>query len=88
MDAGVSFKLPVGKDKSDSVNLRLNINNLLDTVYIAESRTNTFAKTRADFTTDAAFQTYSNTLYKGLDPSNQVFFGFGRTWNFGITYNF
>ena len=88
MDAGVSFKLPVGKDKTDSVNFRLNINNLLDTVYIAESRTNTFAKTRADFTTDAAFQTYENTLYKGLDPSNQVFFGFGRTWNFGITYNF
>ena len=88
MDAGVSFKMPVGKDKTDSVNFRLNINNLLDTVYIAESKTNTFAKTRADFTTDAAFQTYSNTLYKGLDPSNQVFFGFGRTWNFGITYNF
>jgi hypothetical protein len=88
MDAGFSFKMPVGKDKSDSVNFRLNINNLLDTVYIAESRTNTFAKTRADFATDAAFQTYSNTLYKGLDPSNQVFFGFGRTWNFGITYNF
>jgi len=88
MDAGFSFKMPVGKDKLDSVNFRLNINNVLDTVYIAESRTNTFAKTRADFATDAAFQTYSNTLYKGLDPSNQVFFGFGRTWNFGITYNF
>lgn len=88
MDAGFSYKMLVGKDKSDSVNFRLNINNLLDTVYIAEGKTNTFAKTRADFTTDAAFQTYSNTLYKGLDPSNQVFFGFGRTWNFGITYNF
>jgi hypothetical protein len=88
MDAGVSFKLPVGSDKSDSLNFRVNINNLLDTVYIAESRTNTFAKTRADFATDALFQTYSNTLYNGIDPSNQVFFGFGRTWNFTLSYNF
>ena len=83
-----SAKMLVGKGKADSVNFRVNINNLLDTVYIAEANSNTFAKTRENFTTDAAFQTYENTLYKGLDPSNQVFFGFGRTWNFGITYNF
>jgi outer membrane receptor for ferrienterochelin and colicin len=88
VDAGFSYKMLVGKGKADSVNFRVNINNLLDTVYIAEANSNTFAKTRENFTTDAAFQTYSNTLYKGLDPSNQVFFGFGRTWNFGITYNF
>ena len=24
----------------------------------------------------------------GLDKSNQVFFGFGRTWNFAISYSF
>jgi len=88
VDAGFSYKLLVGKDKSDSVNFRLNVNNLLDGIYISEAYSNKFAKTRSDFTTDAAFDTYSNTLYKGIDSSNQVYFGFGRTWNFGVSYNF
>lgn len=88
VDAGFSYKMLVGKDKAESVNFRLNVNNLLDQIFIAEANSNTFAKTRENFTTDAAYETYSNTLYKGLDSSNQVYFGFGRTWNFGISYNF
>ena len=36
-----------------------------------------------------AYQNYQDTqIYDGLDKSNQVFFGFGRTWNFTIRYNF
>lgn len=27
-------------------------------------------------------------LYNGVDTRNQVFFGFGRTWNFSLSYNF
>jgi outer membrane receptor protein involved in Fe transport len=81
--------LLVGKDKADSVNFRLNVNNLLDKTFIAESSTNNHAKTREDFTTDALYQTYVDTkLYNGVDTSNSVYFGFGRTWNFGISYNF
>jgi hypothetical protein len=26
--------------------------------------------------------------YKGIADANQVFFGFGRTWNFSLNYNF
>ena len=94
MDAGFSYKLMVGKDKANAVNFRLNVNNVLDEVYIAESRTNNTAKTQADFMTGTnpnltAYQLYQQTgLYDGVDKTNQVFFGFGRTWNFTISYNF
>ena len=30
----------------------------------------------------------AGAIYKGIATANQVFFGFGRTWNFGITYKF
>lgn len=94
MDAGFSYKMLVGKDKSNSVNFRLNINNLWDTVYIAEGKTNTFTgMERSEFASgtsgNAAYATYlSQGEYNGVHQSNQVFFGFGRTWNFGVTYNF
>lgn len=100
LDAGISYKMLVGKNKTNSVNLRFNMNNVLDELYIAESRTNNHTKTQADFVfpagnpnagqpNTAAYQTYQNTqVYDGLDKSNQVFFGFGRTWNFTIRYNF
>jgi hypothetical protein len=117
VDAGFSYKMLVGKDKSNSVNFRLNINNLLDKIYIAESRTNQFAATEAEFngntgnglinptgsTTNASnflkgnnastqyttYEDYQNRgIYNGIDNRNQVFFGFGRTWNFTLSYNF
>jgi hypothetical protein len=89
MDAGVSFKMFVGKDKNDTVNFRLNINNVLNEIYIAESRTNIFADDNVS-SSNAALGTYAsnNRLYNGVADANQVFFGFGRTWNFSIRYNF
>lgn len=75
-DAGISYRLRVGKDKSDSVNLRLNVNNLFDEEYIAESRTNREPDSDPE------------DNYQGINKRNKVFFGFGRTWNFGIRYNF
>ena len=87
VDAGFSFNLPIGKNNTDSLNLRFNMNNVLDEVYIAESRTNIFAD---DFVSGTSGPTHasSNNLYKGIAKSNAVYFGFGRTWNFGISYNF
>ena len=75
MDAGLSYKLLLGKNKLSSLSLRLNVNNVLDEVYISESRTNNFA-------------TATSATYDGVDTSNQVYFGFGRTWNFSLRYNF
>lgn len=99
LDAGISYKMLVGKEKDKSVDLRFNMNNVLDELYIAESRTNIHTKTQTDFVIASgpsagqpdvtAYQNYQNTqVYDGLDKSNQVFFGFGRTWNFTIRYNF
>lgn len=53
VDVGFSYKLPVGKDKSNSVNFRLNVNNVFDTVYLSELRSAEFGyENQADF--DAA----------------------------------
>lgn len=57
---------------------RVNVNNLFDTVYIAESNTNIHA------TEDAT----EDQLWNGIDKSNFVWFGFGRTWNASLKFNF
>lgn len=89
MDAGFSYKMLVGKNKDNSVNFRLNVNNVLDEIYIAESRTNIFADDNVS-SSNPALGTYAsnNRLYNGVANANQVFFGFGRTWNFSLRYNF
>ena len=89
MDLGFSYKMLVGDNKQNLLNFRFNMNNVLNTVYIAESRTNILTKTRTDFATETLYNNYINTqTYDGIDTSNQVFFGFGRTWNFTVTYKF
>jgi len=54
---------------------RANINNLFDTYYIAESETNIHADE-------------SSVTWNGVDVRNSVWFGFGRTWNASLKYNF
>ena len=87
VDAGFSYKMLVGKDKGNSLNFRLNVNNLLDKIYIAESKTNYFA---SDFVSGTSGPTYASAgkTFNGVATSNQVYFGFGRTWNFSLRYNF
>lgn len=57
------------------VQIRLNVNNLFDNVFIAESETNIHAEA-------------SSTTWNGVDVRNSVWFGFGRTWNLSVKYNF
>jgi len=87
MDAGFTYRMIVGKNRDDSLNFRLNVNNVLDEVYIAESRTNIFA---SDFVSGTSGPTWASagSTYNGVANGNQVFFGFGRTWNFSLRYNF
>ncbi|HQZ26282.1 MAG TPA: TonB-dependent receptor [Flavobacterium sp.] len=87
MDAGFSYKMLVGKNNSNSLNFRLNVNNVLDEVYISESRTNIFADDFVSGTSGATWASAGRT-YNGVANGNQVFFGFGRTWNFSLRYNF
>lgn len=72
-DIGASYRWEL-KDRQ-SLNFRLNVNNLFNQEYISESATNIFANPGDD-------------TFQGIDTSNKVFFGFGTTWNFTVRYNF
>lgn len=73
VDLGATVNFNLGNNRSS---FRLNVNNLLNTVYIAESNTNIH---RADESAPA---------WKGIDYMNSVWFGFGTTWNATFRINF
>ncbi|WP_138431978.1 TonB-dependent receptor [Fodinibius saliphilus] len=58
-----------------SASLRVNVNNLFNTTYIAESNTNIHAES-------------GDPTWNGIDKRNFVWFGFGRTWNASLKYEF
>ena len=92
VDAGFSYKILVGKDKDNSVNFRLNVNNVLDKIYIAESKTNYFIDDNIPVAAGkpvGSNGTYgSKGIYNGIATANQVWFGFGRTYNFSLRFDF
>jgi len=59
----------------NEASLRVNVNNLLDTIYIAESNSNIHAGQGSE-------------TWNGIDTRNSVWFGFGRTWNASLRYGF
>ncbi|QHI37763.1 TonB-dependent receptor SusC [Kordia antarctica] len=74
-EGGMSYKWLVGKEKENNIFFRINVNNLFNTTYLAESQTNIFANP-------------GDNTYDGIDTANKAFFGFGRTWNFSLRYTF
>ncbi|MFT3918477.1 TonB-dependent receptor [Cloacibacterium sp.] len=95
LNIGASYKLKL-KGTNQSLSIGANVYNLLDTTYIQDGATNTPVKKLSNFKTNtntdaqaqALYDAYQATLYKGIDPSNRVFFGFGRTWSTTISFNF
>ena len=88
-DGGQITKLPIygiarigvfysRKINKNLMSFRFNINNLFNTLYLAELNTNTLDSNGKLFTPEQA-QFYTR---------NKGYFGFGRTWNFGIKYSF
>ncbi len=75
IDAGISYKMLLGKNDENSLNLRINVNNVFDEIYLSESRT-------------AIEAVQGGQTYKGINVANQVFFGYGRTFNFSMRYKF
>ena len=73
LDAGLTFNFPIGNLDG---RFRVNVNNVLDTEYIAESNSNQHVD---DNTVDT---------WNGVDVRNYVWFGFGRTWNASFKVNF
>lgn len=90
VDAGISYRMLVGKDKDDSVDFRLNVNNVFYKVYLSELRTNTKVTDRISTNAAGDNTTYEQAgrVYNGIADGNQGYFGLGRTWSFTISYNF
>ncbi len=74
-DFGVSYRLPLGSSGKKSLDFRVNVNNVFDTEYISELRSANFAEA-------------GDETYKGINVSNQGYFGWGRTWNASARFNF
>ncbi|MDF1571258.1 MAG: TonB-dependent receptor [Bacteroidales bacterium] len=72
LDAGVSARFNIFGNLAQ---FRFNVNNILDKVYISESETNIHADENSE-------------TWEGIDVTNSVWFGFGRTWNVSVSYNF
>ena len=89
VDAGISYRMLVGSKNKDSVDFRVNINNVFDEVYLSELTSN-IKVTDNISSTNAALGTYQSKgrVFNGIADANQGFFGFGRTWNIAIRYNF
>lgn len=75
VDTGISYKWLLGKDDQNSLQFRVNINNIFDELYIENSRDNRHVDSGDD-------------SWKGVNVENGVRFGYGRTWNFSMRYNF
>lgn len=89
VDAGISYKMLVGKDNKNSVDFRFNMNNVFNEVYLSEL--NSAIKTTDNVSSsDPSLGTYqsNNRVFNGIADGNQGFFGLGRTWNVSIRYNF
>ena len=72
-DLGASYKWQL--TEKQRLSFFAHVYNLLDTYYISESY-------------DNIHTTNTSETYKGMDVSNRVYFGDGRTFSFGVRYNF
>ena len=76
VDASLTYKFNV--KKVGKITTRLTVNNLFDKHYISESDTNVHP---GDYGS-------TGVMYRGIDTSNRVFFGWGRTWSFSVKLKF
>jgi outer membrane receptor protein involved in Fe transport len=73
VDLGATIRFPfIGNTSS----FRVNVNNVFNTLYIAESNTSIHLENESD------------PNWKGIDDENFVWFGFGTTWNATLRINF
>jgi len=75
VDAGLSYKMLLGDNDENSLQFRLNVNNVFSEVYLEYSDGNEHVE---------GF----DASWKGVNINNRARFGYGRTWNFSLRYNF
>ena len=73
VDAGISYKV-VLSDKN-TMSFRVNVNNLFDEFYISEATS--YREAGAN-----------DTVWKGVNTSNYVLMGWGRTWSGSVKFTF
>ncbi|WP_456463127.1 TonB-dependent receptor [Lutibacter sp.] len=73
LDASLTYKHNLKKGKR--ITARFTMNNVLDKVYISESATNKFVED-------------GDETWNGINTSNRVFFGWGRSWNISLKFSF
>jgi iron complex outermembrane receptor protein len=84
VDAGVSYRMLVGENNKNSIDFRINMNNVFNEVYLSEI-TQSFSSGNVNGIFPA---NDTDPSYKGINVKNSAFFGLGRTWNVSIKYNF
>lgn len=72
-DLGASYSHAFTNGKR--LSFRVNVNNLFDKEYISESDTNIHAES-------------GDETWKGINVNNNVYFGFGTTWNASVSFYF
>lgn len=77
LDLGFSYKIRLN-NSSQYFTVGANVNNVLDTIYIADGTTSIFEGDKSA----------KGNTYKGIDVANRVYFGFGRTWSASLSFNF
>lgn len=73
VDAGISYKVQISH--KNTLSLRANVNNLFNSLYITDATSNTEATSTSD-------------NWKGINTSNYVLMGWGRTWNGSVKMTF
>jgi outer membrane receptor protein involved in Fe transport len=73
-NAGVTYKFDV--TEKIKARFRLNVNNVFDTVYISDGYSNIHVNGSTTGT------------YQGIDVKNNVYFGYGRSWNASMKFSF
>ncbi len=72
LDLGASYNVHFD---AGTLRFRVNVNNALNDVFITYSKDNTAAIA-------------GDPTYKGININNRVYFGNGRTWNAGVSFEF
>ncbi|WP_242131187.1 TonB-dependent receptor [Aestuariivivens marinum] len=76
IDTGLSYKVLLGENDSKSLQFRVNIYNITDELYLESVSGNEPASSNP------------SENWKGINTSNTGRFGYGRTWNVSMRYNF
>lgn len=72
VDLGLTYNMELF---SNRLQLRVNVNNVLDEEYISQANTNIHAES-------------GDRTWNGVNVANEVYFGYGTTYNVGLKYSF